>query len=110
MAGSILRQAMMASMDGRMGPAHIELPDDVAQETDLGPMIPCHHGDFPVASDASIETAARLIMQAKRPLLILRPKNTAINTLGKLTVSVNSVAVAVATNTFADYIVQIQVL
>jgi len=71
MAGSILRQAMMASMDGRMGPAHIELPDDVAQETDLGPMIPCHHGDFPVASDASIETAAQLIMKAKRPLLML---------------------------------------
>lgn len=29
MAGSLLRQAMMSALDGRQGPAHLELPDDV---------------------------------------------------------------------------------
>ena len=71
MAGSILRQAMMSAMDGRQGPAHLELPDDVAQEDRLGPLVPCHHGDAPIASTDSIQAAASLLEQAKRPLIMV---------------------------------------
>ncbi len=71
MAGSILRQAMMSALDGRQGPAHLELPEDVARETELGPLVPCRHGDMPVATDASVATAAELIANAKRPLIMV---------------------------------------
>ncbi|RFZ14053.1 Acetolactate synthase [Mycobacterium marinum] len=71
MAGSLLRQAMMSALGERQGPAHLELPDDVARETELGPLVPCWHGDIPVATQDSIETAARLIRDARRPLIMV---------------------------------------
>ena len=71
MAGALLRQAMMSALDGRQGPAHLELPDDVAQETELGPLVPCMHGDFPIATPESVARAADLIQQAKRPLIMV---------------------------------------
>lgn len=71
MAGSLLRQAMMAALDGRQGPAHLELPEDVAKETDLGPLVPCGHGDIPVATQVSVIQGAELIRNAKRPLIMV---------------------------------------
>lgn len=71
MAASLLRQAMMSALDGRQGPAHLELPDDVARDTELGPMVPCEHGDIPVATGASIARAAELIREARRPLIMV---------------------------------------
>ncbi len=71
MAGAILRQAMMSALDGRQGPALLELPDDVAQETELGPLVPCAHGEIPVATEASVQAAAALIQSAKRPLIMV---------------------------------------
>ena len=71
MAGALLRQAMMAALDGRQGPAHLELPDDVAQETELGPLVPCRHGDIAVASEESVREAAKAIKAAKRPLIMI---------------------------------------
>ena len=71
MAGSVLRQAMMSALDGRQGPAHLELPDDVAQETELGPLVPCKHGDIPIATQDSIIRAGELIQQASRPLIMV---------------------------------------
>lgn len=71
MAGSLIRQAMMSALDGRQGPAHLELPDDVAKETELGPLVPCQHGDMPIATEGSIVRAAQLIHQSKRPLIMV---------------------------------------
>ncbi len=71
MAAALLRQAMMAAQDGRQGPAHLELPEDVARETELGPLVPCNHGDFPVASEASVRAAADALKNAKRPLIMI---------------------------------------
>ena len=70
MAGSLLRQAMMSALGGRQGPAHLELPADVAQETELSPLVPCNHGDFPVATANVISRAADLIKNATRPLIM----------------------------------------
>jgi len=71
MAGSLLRQAMMAALDGRQGPAHLELPDDVSKETELGPLVPCKHAAIPIATEESIAQAADLIRRAKRPLIMV---------------------------------------
>ncbi|MEM6634474.1 MAG: acetolactate synthase large subunit [Pseudomonadota bacterium] len=71
MAAATLRQAMMSALSGRQGPSHIELPEDVARETELGPMVPCQHGYMPIASEHSLSTAAAAIAQAKRPLIMV---------------------------------------
>ncbi len=71
MLGATVRQAMMSALEGRQGPAHLELPDDVMLDRELGPLVPCRHGDAPVPSPASITEAARLIATAKRPLIMV---------------------------------------
>ncbi|MGI9504383.1 MAG: acetolactate synthase large subunit [Geminicoccaceae bacterium] len=71
MAGSLLRQAMMAALDGRQGPAHLELPDDVARETEFRPLVPCRHAAIPVATEESIAQAADLIQHSERPLIMV---------------------------------------
>ncbi len=71
MAGSLLRQAMMSALADRQGPAHLELPEDVATETELGPFVPCRHGDAPIATQQAILGAAELIRNARRPLVMV---------------------------------------
>lgn len=62
---------MMAALDGRQGPAHLELPVDIARETELGPLVPCKHAAIPVATEESIIEADELINRAKRPLIMV---------------------------------------
>jgi acetolactate synthase-1/2/3 large subunit len=71
MLGALARQAMMSALEGRQGPAHLELPEDVARDEQLGPMVPCRHGDAPVPSPESITSAAELLHDAKRPLIMV---------------------------------------
>ncbi len=71
MLGALARQAMMSALEGRQGPAHLELPDDVMLDEQLGPSVPCRHGRAPVPSPDSIAKAAELIRDAKRPLIML---------------------------------------
>lgn len=71
MAGSLLRQAMMSALGGRQGPAHLELPEDVARDTELGPLVPCRQGALPVATQDSVTGAAELIRNASRPLIMV---------------------------------------
>ncbi|MCZ6511970.1 MAG: acetolactate synthase large subunit [Alphaproteobacteria bacterium] len=71
MLGALARQAMMSALEGRQGPAHLELPDDVMVDEQLGPLVPCNHGDAPVPSPESIAKAAELIHDAKRPLIMV---------------------------------------
>ncbi|MEE8528562.1 MAG: thiamine pyrophosphate-binding protein, partial [Gammaproteobacteria bacterium] len=71
MLGALARQAMMSALEGRQGPAHLELPDDVMVDEQLGPLVPCYHGDAPVPSAQSIARAAELLHNAKRPLIMV---------------------------------------
>ena len=71
MLGALARQAMMSALEGRQGPAHLELPDDVMLDERLGPLVPCAHGDAPVPTSKSIARAAELIRDAKRPLIMV---------------------------------------
>jgi acetolactate synthase-1/2/3 large subunit len=71
MLGAIVRQAMMSALEGRHGPAVLELPEDVMKEEELGPLVPCYHGDAPVPPASGIERAANAIRDAKRPLIMV---------------------------------------
>ena len=71
MLGGLVRQAMMSALEGRQGPAHLELPDDVMADEELGPLIPCYHGDAPLPSQESVARAAELIHDAKHPLIMV---------------------------------------
>ncbi|HEV3373620.1 MAG TPA: acetolactate synthase large subunit [Xanthobacteraceae bacterium] len=77
---SIVREAFRLAQQERLGPVHLELPEDIAHETapDV-PLVMPHPIEMPVAPDAALERAADLILQAERPLVMLgaaasRPK------------------------------------
>lgn len=71
MLGSIVRQALMSAQNGRQGPVHLELPEDIMLDEDLGALVPCRHGDYPVPSEESIVGAANILKAAKRPLIMV---------------------------------------
>lgn len=71
MLPAMVREAMMRALEGRQGPVHLELPDDVMLDEQLGPMVPCRHGDTPVPSAGSIAQAAQLLRKAQRPLIMV---------------------------------------
>lgn len=68
-----IREAFRLAEEERPGPVHIELPEDIAQET---PDSDVHifHRSFvrrPSASSASIDKAVSVIAESKRPLLLI---------------------------------------
>jgi acetolactate synthase I/II/III large subunit len=79
---TVVRDAFRAAMEERPGPVHLELPEDIAgEEVDAAPMIPIHPIEIPVAHRAALDRAAEIILQAKRPLIMMgaatsRPRST----------------------------------
>ena len=80
---TFVRDAFRVAMEERPGPVHLELPEDIAGEEapDL-PLVPPHPIELPVAPPAALDRAAAMILQAKRPLVMLgaaasRPRLTA---------------------------------
>jgi acetolactate synthase-1/2/3 large subunit len=77
---SIVREAFRLAQQERLGPVHLELPEDIAHE--MAPDVPLvmpHPIEMPVAQDAALDRAADLILRAERPLVMLgaaasRPK------------------------------------
>jgi acetolactate synthase-1/2/3 large subunit len=81
---TIVREAFRVAQEERPGPVHLELPEDVAGEelAETVPLVPPHPVDIPVAHPAALDRAAEMIIQAKRPLVMLgaaasRPRSTA---------------------------------
>jgi acetolactate synthase-1/2/3 large subunit len=77
---SMVREAFRLAQQERLGPVHLELPEDIAHEAapDL-PLVMPHPIEMPVAQDAALRRAADLILRAERPLVMLgaaasRPK------------------------------------
>jgi len=69
---SVVREAFRMAMEERLGPVHLELPEDIAREmTEVTETIPSHKVDWPVASDAALAAAAAMILAAKRPMVML---------------------------------------
>lgn len=79
---TLVRDAFRIAMEERPGPVHLELPEDIAaDEIEPVPMVPVHPIDIPVAHRAALDRAAKIILDAKRPLIMLgaaasRPRST----------------------------------
>ncbi|MDP4005151.1 acetolactate synthase large subunit [Methylobacterium sp. NEAU K] len=78
---TIVRDAFRVATEERPGPVLLELPEDIAAEEAEASLVPSHPIDIPVAHPAAIERAAAMILQAKRPLIMLgaaasRPRAT----------------------------------
>jgi acetolactate synthase I/II/III large subunit len=69
---SMVREAFRTAQQERLGPVHLELPEDIAgaETPEIAP-IPRHPIDIPIAHHSAIDRAAELITKAKRPLIML---------------------------------------
>ena len=69
---SIVREAFRVAQQERLGPVHLELPEDIAAATapEMSP-IPPHPIEIPIANDTALDRAADLIRRAERPLIML---------------------------------------
>jgi len=68
---SRVREAMRLAQEEKPGAVHLELPEDVAEETTDEPVIPASLVRRPVAESKSIIAAVERIEQAKHPVLIV---------------------------------------
>lgn len=68
----VVRKAFSVAMDEKPGAAHIELPEDIASmEVDLSPLDTTYEKPNAIeAKEGTITEAARLINQAKKPLIL----------------------------------------
>jgi acetolactate synthase I/II/III large subunit len=79
---TLVRDAFRIATQERPGPVLLELPEDIAgEETESVAMIAQHPIEIPVAHRASLDRAAEMILNAKRPLIMLgaaasRPRST----------------------------------
>ena len=82
MIPTLVRDAFRVAQEERPGPVHLELPEDIAAATcEPVPLIPPHPVELPLANADALDRAAEMILQAKRPLLMLgaaasRPRST----------------------------------
>ena len=69
---SIVREAFRVAQQERPGPVHLELPEDIAAEEapEISP-VPRHSIALPVGPSAGLDRAAKLILEAERPLVML---------------------------------------
>jgi len=80
---TLVRDAFRIAAEERPGPVLLELPEDIAgEDTEAIPVIPQHPIEIPVAHRASLDRAAEMILNARRPLIMLgaaasRPRSTA---------------------------------
>ena len=67
-----VREAFRISMEERPGAVHLELPEDVAaEEADQTELFSVEKPRRPVAEEKAIAAAVDMLLQAKRPLLLL---------------------------------------
>jgi acetolactate synthase-1/2/3 large subunit len=82
MIPTLVREAFRVASEERPGPVLLELPEDIAAETCADTsLIPPHPVEIPLASAASLDRAARMILEARTPLIMLgaaasRPRST----------------------------------
>ncbi len=68
---STVRDAFRVAMEERPGPVHLELPEDIAgAEVENATVIPVHAVDRAVASTRALDNAAKVILAARRPLVM----------------------------------------
>jgi len=68
---TMVRDAFRVAVEERPGPVHLELPEDIASEHADVVLVPPHPIDRPVASPSSLERTVAMILEAKRPLIMI---------------------------------------
>src|SRR5216683_3428885 len=68
---AMVRDAFRVAVEERPGPVHLELPEDIAAEQADAPLMVPHPVDRPVASAAAIDRTVAMILEAKRPLIMI---------------------------------------
>ena len=68
---SLVREGFRLAQEERPGAVLLELPEDIAEEETIEPVIPPHYRRYAVAGDAALDEAARRILAAERPLLLI---------------------------------------
>jgi acetolactate synthase-1/2/3 large subunit len=82
MIPTLVREAFRVAAEERPGPVHLEVPEDIAaEECEDVALVPPHPVELPLAGADALDRAARIIMQAKFPLLMFgaaasRPRST----------------------------------
>jgi acetolactate synthase-1/2/3 large subunit len=82
MIPTLVREAFRVAQEERPGPVHLELPEDIAAEkSEHVALIPPHPMELPLAGGEALDRAARMILSAERPLVMLgaaasRPRST----------------------------------
>jgi acetolactate synthase-1/2/3 large subunit len=67
-----VREAFRIAQEEKPGPVLLELPEDVAGEAcESLPAVATHPVELPVAPRAALDRAAEMILQAKRPLIMI---------------------------------------
>jgi acetolactate synthase-1/2/3 large subunit len=82
MIPTLVREAFRVAGEERPGPVHLEVPEDIAAEEcpELA-LVPPHPVELALANPEALDRAARIILQAKFPLLMFgaaasRPRST----------------------------------
>ncbi|MBV8652217.1 MAG: acetolactate synthase large subunit [Alphaproteobacteria bacterium] len=68
---ALVRDAFRVAVEERPGPVHLELPEDIASETADAALVPAHPIDRPVAPQAALDATVAMILEAKRPLIMI---------------------------------------
>ena len=68
---SLVREGFRLAQEERPGAVLLELPEDIAEEETIEPVIPPHDRRYAVAGDAALDEAAERIIAAERPLLLI---------------------------------------
>ena len=71
MIPACVREAIRQAEDERPGAVHLELPEDVAREESLEPVILASRTRRPIAEEKSIQQAVEMLSQAKHPLILV---------------------------------------
>ncbi|QWC57016.1 acetolactate synthase large subunit [Erythrobacter sp. 3-20A1M] len=68
---SLVREGFRLAQEERPGAVLLELPEDIAEEDTIEPIIPPHDRRYAVAGDEVLDEAAKRILAAERPLLLI---------------------------------------
>jgi acetolactate synthase I/II/III large subunit len=68
---AIVRDAFRVAVEERPGPVHLELPEDIAAEQANAALMHPHPIDRPVASGAALDRTVAIILEARRPLIMI---------------------------------------
>ncbi len=68
---AMVRDAFRVAVEERPGPVHLELPEDIAAEQADAALLLPHPVDRPVASAGAIDRTVAMILEAKRPLIMI---------------------------------------